>query len=112
MSLFGLLTVPLWPTYIPAIVLTPIVMKRIEAHRTFSTLPVALLVAIALPVGAVAGVGVLGYAILSALKDSAELAANWTTAGAVSGAVTSCVICVIYRYVPRSGYQGHAADRQ
>ena len=109
-SLFGLITVPLWPTYIPALVLTPILMNRIANHRSFFTLRLVLFLAIAFSFGAVAGVVVLGYPVILALGDSVELATNWAFAGAVSGGVTSTLICMIYRYVPRNGYQSSAAN--
>ena len=54
MALFGLLTVPLWPTYIPALV--------------------------------------------------------WAVAGAVSGAVTLTLICLLYRYEERPTESGRRED--
>ena len=102
-AFFGLFTVPLWPTYIPAIMVTPLLMKWVAAHPAFRTFPLPLLFALSLLIGAMAGVCVLAFVIVLSASDSTELALDWAAAGAVSGALTLSVICLIYRYGPRGG---------
>jgi hypothetical protein len=100
MSVFGLLTVKLWPTYIPAVVITPLFMRWLANKSAFISSPLPLILGSALLVGAIAGVGVLSYVVLISLKDSTELAFSWALAGAISGGLTLTIICLIYRYVP------------
>lgn len=71
MAFFGLFTVALWPTYIPAIIFAPLLMRWVAAHRAFRTCPLPLLFGLSLSIGAVAG------------------------------ALTLSVICLIYRYAPQ-----------
>jgi len=99
MSVFGLFTVKLWPTYIPAIVITPLFMRWFANKPTFISSPLPLILGGGLLVGAVAGVGVLSYIVLISLKDSSELAFSWALAGAISGGSTLMIICLIYRFV-------------
>jgi hypothetical protein len=98
MSIFGLLTVPLWPTYIPAVVLTPVLMKRVAAHQLFTKLPLPALIGLSLLAGATGGACVLGLFVLLSLEHSGSPAMNWTVAGAVSGALTLTLGCLSYRY--------------
>jgi hypothetical protein len=100
MALFGLLSVPLWPTYIPAIIITPLLMSWISTHRAFGRLSLPIFLGFSLLVGAVAGVCVMIPLILMALNDSSDShqALAWMGAGAVSGAVTLTLICLLYRY--------------
>ena len=103
MAFFGLFTVFLWPTYIPAIVLTPHLMRRIAAREAFTRAPLPLLIATSMLIGAGAGICIFAFVIFMSLADSSELALSWMTAGAVSGALTLSVICLIYRYAPQGG---------
>jgi hypothetical protein len=105
MSLFGLITVALWPTYIPAIILTPLLMRQAATHRAFMSLPIPLLLGLSSLTGAAAGMCVLGWPILLSLTFSFELALNWAVAGAVSGATTATLICLLYRCAPGGGRQ-------
>jgi hypothetical protein len=100
MALFGLLSVPLWPTYIPALIITPLLMNWVSAHRAFGRLSLPIFLGLFLLVGAVAGVCVMIPLILMALNDSLDYhqALTWVGAGAVSGAVTLALICLLYRY--------------
>jgi hypothetical protein len=103
MAFFGLFTVPLWPTYIPALIITPLLMNWISAHRGFGRLPLPVLLGLSLPVGAVAGVCVTMPLFLVALHDSSDYhqALPWAGAGAVAGAITLTLICLLYRYEGR-----------
>jgi hypothetical protein len=108
MAFFGLITTPLWPTYIPAIVVTPLVMSKIAGLGIFNRLPLLILGGISLVIGAVAGIAVIS--IIVPWHDSLDLILNWVSAGAVSGAVTLAVISLIYRWTPRSAERGHPAN--
>ena len=103
MAFLGLITVPLWPTYILAMLITPRLMRRAAAHPAFRTFPLPWLFGLSWLTGAVAGVGVMAFVIFLSLTNSAELAMNGAAAGAVSGALTLSVICLIYRYAPSGG---------
>ena len=104
MAVFGLFTTPLWPTYIPALVLTPLAMRRIAALSAFRNLPLALVVGMSLVIGAVAGFAVIS--IIVPWGDSPDLIGNWVSAGAASGAITLAIISLIYRRTPRSAESG------
>lgn len=101
-AVFGVFTIPLWPTYIPAIILTPLLMKRVASKSAFVTMPVFLLIAVAVPMGALAGVCVLGPVIALSLSDSSATALNWTITGGVSGGLTLTLICLVFRCIPSS----------
>ncbi|MEI6862499.1 MAG: hypothetical protein WCL04_09640 [Verrucomicrobiota bacterium] len=98
MAFFGVLSVPLWPTYIPALIITPLVMKRVSASRVFMRLPLPALMGVSLLVGALAGFGVI-MPVVPELKDS-DLVLMWASAGAAAGAVTLTLIFLIHRFVP------------
>jgi hypothetical protein len=103
MALFGLLTVPLWPTYIPALIITPLLMNWISAQRAFARLSLPVLLGLSLSVGAVAGLCVMIRLFLMALNDAPDYhqALPLAGAGAVSGAITLTLICLVYRYEER-----------
>jgi hypothetical protein len=108
MAFFGLITTPLWPTYIPALALTPMAMRRIAAWRAFRTLPLALIVSVSLVIGAVAGFAVIS--IIVPWNDSPDLIGNWVSAGVVSGAVTLAIISLIHRWTPSRAELGGAPN--
>ena len=96
MSFFGVITVPLWPTYIPAIAATPFVMRRVACLHYFKSWPLWSILCLAFILGAVAGFGVIS--IIVPWRESLDLILNWVVAGAVSGGVTLALISFIYRY--------------
>jgi hypothetical protein len=100
-AFFGVLSVPLWPTYIPALIITPLLMKRVTAHRTFMHLPLAALVVLSILVGAIAGSCVIMPVVLLALMDTtgSDLVLNWLVTGAASGAVTLTLVSLVHRLV-------------
>jgi hypothetical protein len=100
MSFFGLFTTPLWPTYIPALILTPIVMHKLSQTAIFQRIPLSLLLGLALAVGAVAGAAVLVPMVLMEWADSRGYSTSWAKAGAVSGAITLTTIAILY-YIGR-----------
>ena len=99
---FVFVTVPLWPTYIPAIIFTPVVMRRVTTLRTFRTLKLPAILGLALLVGAAVGVVIMTWMIIIAAQDSWSVALSWAGAGAFSGSITLALITLIYRYEPRA----------
>jgi hypothetical protein len=71
-------------------------------------LPLAVILIIFLVTGAVAGVAVIS--IIVPWGDSPDLVGNWVSAGAVSGAVTSAIISLIYRWTLTSAEPGTAQN--
>jgi len=100
MSFFGLITAPLWPTYIPALALTPIVMHGVSRTRLFKSLPLVIVLGISFVLGVIAGVGVIS--IIVPWQESKDLVLNWVAAGGVSGGVTLATVSFIFRYEPRA----------
>jgi hypothetical protein len=101
MAFFGLVTVPLWFTYIPALIFAPIIIRRITSHPAFFSSPLPIFISVALFAGAVAGICVLLPVIAPAAFDSRDLALNWLCAGAVSGGISSLIIGTSSRFVDR-----------
>lgn len=98
MSIFGILTVPLWFTYIPTLIAVPLVMNKLANKDKFKNLPLYSAIPKSLLVGACLGVLIFGLIILMALlKESYEIAINWTVAGGVSGGTSCMLIFLIYR---------------
>lgn len=100
MSFFGLITVPLWPTYIPAVTATPFIMRRVARLPAFGSWPLSVVLATSFVLGVIAGVGVIS--IIVPWHGSADLVLNWVAAGGVSGGVTLAIISFIFRHEPRS----------
>lgn len=99
MSFFGLITIPLWPTYIPALVATPFLMRRVANSRRFQTQSLSFILAISFLLGAIAGIAVIS--IIVPWRESLDLILNWLAAGAVSGGVTLLIILLIFRCEPK-----------
>jgi hypothetical protein len=95
MAVFGLLTTPLWPTYIPAVAVTPFVMHWVARLRFFSSWPLAVVLGISFVLGAIAGFGVIS--IIVPWDETADLILNWVAAGGISGGVTLTMISFIFR---------------
>jgi len=100
MSVFGIITVPLWPTYIPAVVATPFIMRRVACLHFFKCWPLWSILGIAFILGTIAGVGVVS--IVVPWREPLDLILNWVAAGAVSGGATLALISFIYRYEKRA----------
>jgi len=94
MAFFGLFTTPLWPTYIPAIILTPLLMHKLSQKELFWSMPVAIVLTVALLTGALMGVCVMMPIILMELEGNPK---SWVMAGAVSGSVTLGLVSIVYR---------------
>jgi hypothetical protein len=98
MSFFGLITTPLWPTYIPALVVTPFLMHRVASSRWFKTQSLSFIVFISFLLGIIAGIGVIS--IIVPWRESLDLILNWLAAGAVSGGITLPIISLLFRCAP------------
>ena len=109
MSVFGLCTTPLWPTYIPAVAATPFIMRRVAGSEHFRSWPLPIVLGISFLVGILAGIGVIS--IMLPWQESLDLVLNWVAAGGVSGGVTLAIISAIFRYEPRAAKpRGGALD--
>jgi len=97
MAVFGLFSVPIWPTYIPVLVITPILMEKISSLHFFWKTKCSVLYGSSLILGALAGPLVMMPLILLS-KDDSGLALCWAIAGAVSGSFVSVLIVMYYRY--------------
>ena len=95
MTFFAVITVPMWPTYIPAIIFAPIIMRRVANLPRFHALPLPSVLVLSLATGAVAGACVMLPILLMAVPPI--WAARWAVAGAISGAVTLSLISLVYR---------------
>ena len=96
MAFFGVITVPLWLTYIPALIMTPLLMRALSRTQVFRTTRLPILIGLSLVVGAVAGALVLILVILMSLNDP-KMAMNWALAGAMAGSTTLMLIVLVYR---------------
>ena len=103
MALFGIFTAPLWLTYIPALIITPLLMKRVSTSLAFHRAPLPVVLGLSAVVGALAGVCVMLRLVLMVLRDSSGYGEAFTfaSAGAVAGAVSLSLICLLYRYGER-----------
>ena len=98
LTFFGLITVPLWFTYIPMIVLAPLLMKRAQRQPWFFSLPIPALFGLSIALGALCGVGVMALPVFMSISEDLRMALNWAGAGGISGAVTLSLITVFYRW--------------
>jgi hypothetical protein len=99
LTFFGLITVPLWATFIPALFLTPLLMDGVSRCDWFRRLPLSAALGLSIPAGMLAGMAVMGI-ILPWGEDAggAYVILAWLIASAVSGGATLPVIAAIYRY--------------
>lgn len=95
-ALFGLLSVPLWITFLPALLATPSIMKEIASNTLFHTIPILKFISISFFLGALVGILILSPTIFMS-RESIKLMANWVWAGAFSGAITYTTIALLYR---------------
>ena len=96
MAFFGLFTLVIWPTYIPALVLTPVIMRKVASKESFRKLPVLFVIFTAALVGALLGSVILAPMILMSSHDPKLLLA-WISAGSAAGGVTLPLITLLYR---------------
>lgn len=97
MTILGVITVPLWITYIPALIITPIYMHKLATKATFHSSSIGEFTAKAILRGTIGGVIVLAPAWIMTLTEPIKLTLNWLFAGIVSGVVISTAISFTYR---------------
>ncbi len=98
MAIFGVITTPLWVTYIPSMVLVPLAMRRIANSRGFAAVSLPWLVLLSLAVGGILGAGVLAPVALLSSPDADSLTWDFFAAGALAGAVSLTTIVLIHRH--------------
>jgi hypothetical protein len=96
MALFGIVTVPLWLTLIPALIITPLVMRLLAGKDHFKKLRLSTLIILSLVLGAMGGILVLSPMVLLSLGKQ-KVVLSWVAAGAVAGSITSSLIILLYR---------------
>lgn len=99
MAMFGLITVQVWITYIPSLVLTPIIMKKLSLKEKFYTVPLWKFYFLSVIGGILAGTFILLPITLIAATDSLDITLNWLWAGMVGGTITYPIIASIYRFL-------------
>jgi hypothetical protein len=99
LAIFGLISRPLWFTYIPALIFTPVIMKRLSAKEIYYTTPLGKFYAISALWGSAAGIFIIFPAILIAGPKSIDIALNWAWSGVVAGVTTYFIISSIYRLI-------------
>jgi hypothetical protein len=97
MAVYGLLTTPLWPTYLPVVIATPFIMRRLARTVAFRTRALLHVIAVAGGVGSLVGLFVMAPLIVMQRADPSGQAGAWAMAGATSGAVTSSLVTMLYR---------------
>ncbi len=89
-----------WMTYLPALIIVPLLMRWISALRSFRQLSLQCLLRLSALAGAACGVCVVIRSVLAALDGGgAGLVFAVVFAGAASGAITLTLICLLYRGV-------------
>lgn len=97
LAFFGLVTVPLWVTYIPTLFIVPWIMGKFCNYHLFYSLPIWKLIVISSISGMILGILILSPCIFMAFSSSTKLVLNWIFAGVVSGSVTFSIIALMYR---------------
>jgi hypothetical protein len=98
MYMFALITVPLWITYIPSIILTPIVLHKMRKKKSFYNISIFALIALAGMSGALIGELILAPLLFLVHKEPNNLFSSWILSGAVSGSISLTIIVLIYRF--------------
>lgn len=96
-AFFGIITVPLLVTYLPSLVLTPIIMEKISNYHLFYSLTLWKFIAISIFVGIIGGILILLPCIIMAFSGPTKLIMNWIWAGVISGGVSFTIISLLYR---------------
>lgn len=97
MYAFAMITVALWITYIPSIILAPIVKRNIQKIVFFQKIQTLYLILSAVIVGAFLGIVILFPVIFLVIEESVRLILGWNLAGGISGAVSLLLIVMFYR---------------
>lgn len=99
---FGFSIIPVWPIYIPPVVVAPIVMHIISKRKEFYEIQPRDLIIMAFLIGGIAGFFIFLPAwIFSGLLVGFPHAIPWFVASFVSGGITLVLIGMLYRLVGR-----------
>jgi len=112
MLVFGAVTDPIWITFLPSLILTPIIMGKISKRDRFYLTPLGSFISTSLSIGAVCGIIILSPFIIMSLSSFFTIKSllNWLWAGAVSGAVTFTIIALVYRKMGASESRGSMSE--
>ena len=102
MYMYGIITVPLWITYIPAIILAPLIMNKLDNISGFHDIQILKLIIFSILIGAFLGVLVLTPVLFLVFNESTALFLGWVFAGMVSGCITSIILSLLYRTLNRN----------
>jgi hypothetical protein len=83
-----------WPTYIPALIAVPVLMRWISARRSFRQFSLQRLLTLSVSAGAAGGMCVVLPTVLEALDQGGGWVFPVLFAGAASGAITLTLICL------------------
>lgn len=97
MYLFALITVPLWTTYIPSIILTPIILHRMQKIEAFYRISILTLIVLSALSGGFIGILVMAPILFISQAEQNNLFFSWILSGAISGSITLTIIVLIYR---------------
>jgi len=86
-----------WLTYIPALIVAPVLMRWISARRSFRQFSLQRLLTLSVSAGAAGGMCVVLSTVLEALDQGGGWVFPVLFAGAASGAITLTLICLLYR---------------
>lgn len=98
-ALFGLISPPLWFCYIPVLVFTPIIFKRLSKKEKFYTITIKRFYTISIFFGCIVGVFVMLPLIVIAAPKSVDVSLNWLFSGVVAGGTTLPIISSLYRFI-------------
>ncbi len=99
LALFGLISPPLWFSFIPVLVFTPIIFRRLSEKETFYTITIKKFYAISVFYGCIVGVFVMLPLIVIAAPKSIDVSLNWLWSGVVAGGITLSIISSLYRFI-------------
>ena len=96
MYMFAMITIPLWLTYLPSIILTPIIMNRISKKTKFHSIPIIFLATLSMIIGAFVGIMIISPLLIASKSEPNEII-SWILSGVVSGSITLTIVVLIYR---------------
>ena len=99
LTLFGLISRPLWFSYIPVLIFTPIIFKRFSEKEKFYTITKKKFYSISIFYGCIVGVFVMLPLIVIAAPKSIDVSLNWLWSGVVAGGITLSIISSLYRFI-------------
>jgi hypothetical protein len=86
-----------WLTYIPALIVAPLLMRWISARRSFRQFSLQRLFTLSVSAGGAGGMCVVLPMVLEALDQGGYWVFPLLFAGAASGAITLTMLCLLYR---------------